>query len=470
MKVVKPSTSELVWRVCAGGVLVWCSLAPGSLAQSQDKGLPGVLGRLAAPERQAPLFQTFFPHPTGTNGLEEYAKAADLLSNSLYGDLMSWEAYRSYVLAGGRIDPEESARLQARIGDFRKTSVLDARRKVIHTMPEVRELIRRGNAKAALPLIQKNPELPDFRLHAAFKSLAKFLQIDAYVAFADGLSASGTDALAVGIEQAHHWPQDSLVARLVSIAVNSILLAATEANLDRLSSKDVDRLLKVAQACLRQAPSFVDALKADFRIGNQLSAELRKVRSAGDMASIPRALDLPEEAAGLFHGLSQSQWLAFVDRADNAISVRQQDFLAVVSRSEGTWFDELKALHWDEEPSGVPKSLEEVARRYAVTMTSVLKQATTAEAKYRTQIRLLRLHMKVLQYKWNEGRLPARLEDAASAEEIADPFGKGEFAYQPDPFGHYQLFSKGIEGLGRVDLRYRKDRNSQIDPGDLPPR
>jgi hypothetical protein len=117
-----------------------------------------------------------------------------------------------------------------------------------------------------------------------------------------------------------------------------------------------------------------------------------------------------------------------------------------------------------------PTTLAEAAERWGGVLTDIVPQVAKADVKYRTQLRLLRMHLRVQAYRWNNAQLPARLDQTAPASETRDTFGGGEFQYLPDPFGHYQLYSVGIPGIGRIDLKWRRDPNAPTtDPGDIPP-
>ena len=75
----------------------------------------------------------------------------------------------------------------------------------------------------------------------------------------------------------------------------------------------------------------------------------------------------------------------------------------------------------------------------------------------RAQFRLLRLHALIQSFKWQHGRLPRLITEAASAAEIFDPLTGEAFHYQPMPSG-YKLYSKGVSPTGEIELAYHKPR------------
>jgi hypothetical protein len=260
-------------------------------------------------------------------------------------------------------------------------------------------------------------------------------------------------------------PQDTFINRLVSVAMNAIILAEFERHLDQLSSNDVPRVL----GCLRSAPTWeagvFESIQGEARHFDRLFQTMDG--PPNDIGNLGL-----EGAEGLFKNIKPGDWRAFLSSAKDRTKSRLTAAEEVLKGPEKTWFSELKDRGWTESQDAPisPKSLADAGEQLADIFTDLIPQIGQTEAKYRTQLRLLRLHMRILDHKWRNGRLPDKLEMAAPPEELQDVFGGGEFQYRPDQFGHYELFSKGFRGTGRLDLKYRKDPNApKQDDGEPPP-
>ena len=78
-----------------------------------------------------------------------------------------------------------------------------------------------------------------------------------------------------------------------------------------------------------------------------------------------------------------------------------------------------------------------------------------AFARTLTQMRLLRLHMRIEAYRWRNLKLPDGLRDAAPETEYVDPLLQEPYAYVRS-VSTYRLTSSGFPSLGPMGLRYRR--------------
>ncbi len=83
------------------------------------------------------------------------------------------------------------------------------------------------------------------------------------------------------------------------------------------------------------------------------------------------------------------------------------------------------------------------------------RQFLVAILRHRAQLRLLRLHARIIQYRWETGGLPKTLEELKlPKDETADPLSGKPFQYLPKD-RTYRLLSLGIPETGEIELRYR---------------
>ncbi len=405
--------------------------------------------------------------------MEEYLIAADRVAASNFDAYLQWDAIAFALRSGQELDDKLKSQVhRSPIGDPLKTTILSARREIAQELHDVREIVRAGNSKP-VHSIHPNPQYEtSYPELASFKRLAKFLITDAFVAFANGNSNSGTDALVVGISMCNRLPQDNQLCRLVTVMLNGIYLSSFEQHLQRFSAPDVDRIAKA----LKELPTW----EAGLSVALKGERQRRDSMLRGVESDRSQALDYVTNRAGLSEFLkkvSSAEWTQLISIVRNRVESQQEIMQAILQGPENSWFSELKAQGIDVQPQlnstkeeTGPKSIEEAANEFSDTL-GIAMQFAEAEARYRTQLRLLRLHMRVLSYRWREGRMPTKLEQAAPASEIQDTFGGGDFQFQSDPYGNYHLYSNGFRNSGRIDLRYRPylyANQRQASPDDPP--
>jgi hypothetical protein len=83
-------------------------------------------------------------------------------------------------------------------------------------------------------------------------------------------------------------------------------------------------------------------------------------------------------------------------------------------------------------------------------------QAFSAEAKVRTQFRILRAVCAVDEYRWTYDKLPAKLTDIGLKGLEEDPLSGKQLIYEKQTDSVFVVYSTGGLDLGRVDLTYRR--------------
>ena len=117
----------------------------------------------------------------------------------------------------------------------------------------------------------------------------------------------------------------------------------------------------------------------------------------------------------------------------------------------------------------IPKDLNQVAEQLGELFTPPMDGVASAAAKNRTQIRLLGLYASVIRYKWENGRLPQKLEDAVGAARVADPVGENPFTYTPAGPWSFTIVSRGWPAVGQIGLKYRRQPGTIVTPNDPGP-
>jgi hypothetical protein len=87
----------------------------------------------------------------------------------------------------------------------------------------------------------------------------------------------------------------------------------------------------------------------------------------------------------------------------------------------------------------------------------VFSQVFQTALRSNTQLRLLRVHALIQSFRWNTGRLPVSLDELSEKQACLDPLVDAPFTYSVDGTD-YVLFSKGVTGVGRIDLVYVRSK------------
>jgi len=414
------------------------------------------------------ISQQVCPRPAGRNGYEEYLLAADIIESPEAVKFLNWEDYWNrnqtgiYAVTAGDVPPKEPERPH---GLSLNDDLLTIRREKERRFRRILDLVKAGNAKpvwnprSSMDLDSLLPELGPFR--AISRHLVQF----AYVSFANGKSAEGTERLIDALRFGIRISQGPMIFRLVSMALASIVLAGFEEHLSRLSEADCHRIIDSWNGVFREADGLENALRSEL---------------AGLAASVPMILKEPERFLTLD---SEDPDSAKVLEALKALSPRQIEVVAelIVKRQTQLTQDYIQWIAKSEKNLAIemptsaaarvdPRtSIDTLADRVAEDSLPFFTAMTMAEARVRTQLRLLLLHARVLLYRWRHGKLPQKLLNAAAAEECQDPIGEKEFRYVVTSRGTYRLFSEGFGNTGEIELRYRRPPSPDVSPGNEPP-
>jgi len=191
--------------------------------------------------------------------------------------------------------------------------------------------------------------------------------------------------------------------------------------------------------------------------------------------SLDVAIDKPGEI------LTDDQLKAYASTLQNLSATDRQQLKGFVAQALQDRFSNLIAtlngpeIGWvrgnDEDPLTSPedKSVSNLAVVLANALQgkSMQRQVLKALAKGRIQLMLLRLHAMVIEYRWQNHRLPTSIEQIADPKSGLDPFTGESFHYELKD-GSYRLYSTGVPGIGPLELRYRASSSVQSTNPDHP--
>jgi hypothetical protein len=240
----------------------------------------------------------------------------------------------------------------------------------------------------------------------------------------------------------------SRISSLVAVAEQSIALAEFQEHLGQLCLSD-------AQQVDRACTGLIEAPLSSANMYNNERSEVRSIlqdlfTNSGEMLDSEY-----EEAYGeALRKLGPADQQRVREMAAQALGQRTSEEEQRLNGPESGWI--MRGDSDDPDPKPGDYSPSNLALMVVDNVLRKSSQRTFLNgiAKGRVQLRLLRLHAKVIEFHWLHNRWPSKIEEFADAKTAFDPFEQGPFHYavQGDS---YRLYSMGIPGLGRIELKYK---------------
>jgi len=417
---------------------------------------------VGGPQADELLFAKIVPNPTGKNAYEDFLRAGDMVGSGLWRQYENWISYKRSSAIRDRNDDLDAAAPDLPPGVTPEMSDLAIRRAANEHLGAAIEIIRIGNEKQSYdprPGFGLETAFPEF---ARFKTLAKIDMNRAHVEFADGRTTQAVDDLLEGITFARKIYGSTSISTLVSSAVQAIMLAEFQEHLGQLSFFD-------AQTIDKRCKKMIDTpLPVADIFNNELNMVVHDLDAILDNPNLVLSDTELKSFAPAFKGLSVTDRQQLKDMLTKSL---QDGYGEAASRLDGP---ETGWLLRDRSNDPAPSMSDNSASNLALVLVTALqgkamqRQYAQALAKSRVQLRLLRLHAKVIEYHWQHNQWPTKMAEFADKETAFDPFGGEQFHYELKD-GGYRLYSLGIPGLGPIELKYHPISTSQsIAPVDRP--
>lgn len=444
----------------AGSTFLW---AP---AQSQ-KGTPPVPTSQNQQARESVLYKVF-PKPTGQNGYEEFLRAADLAQTDAFRLFAEYYARLEQEASGadlhgddGKLIPRPPLPPTVSPDD----TLLNVARKWSLAFSAIPDLIHVGCQKSPQDPRSDFNALTTFPELALFRSLVRFLRVVAYADFSDGAPAKATTVLVDSIRFGEALTGPTIIHTLVGFAVQSAALAQVSESLNSLSERDCKSLaFQVDQIMSRPNPA-VRAVAGERVFLTNTLADAFKPGDSNPLLELLGNEEVPAIARNLGPNQVQEVKTKLTARLNRTYSAVE----AALASPDTEWFkgEALDHALPDSPKVGDVKNLDDLADFLEGTLLPVFSQVQLATARYRTQLRLLKLHTRILSFRWHWKRLPTRLAEAVPQDELQDPYNGTEFQYTPTSTG-YRLFSRGFKDTGEIELKYSRVVSTGRNPADPP--
>jgi len=374
------------------------------------------------------------------NGYEDYVRAADVVRGTEIDAYFDWRPGQYPRMPAVKGDP-----VAATIPDF--PDYLAAMRKVVEKFGPALDLIREGNRKRAYdPRVELNGKTtyPEVR---EFTRLGKLIRADAYVRFADGDSKGAVGDLLDGLTFARHIAVSAMIGELVSLLCESYMFGAFDEHIPQLSDKDALAVEHFVDSAIDEPEPFVKILANARDVHIKMVADLLASKDAiKSLAGENKAL------SDYLSGASQPEERDVLDGFTTAANACYGQMIAQLLGDESTWTEPVDFGAGLSRPSLVTMPQDAVAMMlYEIQLASMVRYFSLILTR-RTQLRLLRLSAKIVEFRWHRNRLPANLAEAAPAALVYDPVAKAPFQYEITG-ETYRIYSKGTKATGQIELK-----------------
>ncbi|HWD38945.1 MAG TPA: hypothetical protein VG944_08865 [Fimbriimonas sp.] len=396
---------------------------------------------------QQTLEQRIASRITLDNGYGDYVRAAEIVEDGNFGAYQLWLGYkfRRHTLENEADQPLIPPGVDA------SDPYLEVERKMVDRYGACNRLIQAGNLKQVYDPRTTYSASTKFPELAPFKALARLEAAAAQVDFAEGRSNSAVSTLIGEITFSRKLCAGPVLSRFVGIACQTIGLSVINEHLPQLSLYDAKSLEKVSSDSAGDSTLTRDAIRRDNQIALAEVAKLFE-HPSGYLA----ASGTNDDDGRISSACQAVAKLSRNDRDDvhslvmGAIQNFDDGICAELVGPESGWsFDAPEQTDNDlSTKRGLANEIVDL-----VTMRGSEGQLLRLEGKIRTQMHLLYLHSKAIQFRWLHGHLPDKIEDFTAASERSDPFSKQSYRYERTA-DWYKLTSAGFGGFGEIALKY----------------
>jgi len=392
------------------------------------------------PDEPKSYLAAYYKKPSGKNGYEDYLKAIDAIGKPAVKHLMS------KVLADQT--------------SFKKPT--PDSRKLVKSCQSAIELVRRGNSK---PIVYPSTTDVDFSfiVNAKFKALAKIMSLATTVNSSDGNTQTATAIALDSLRFARAISERSNLDCLVGMTIEAIAKASISQMLSKLKERDAKSIEMWARKELGRQPSLSASMQIESKQEIQDTKQfvlnaykavktgkpIRQYHKYGKVGDIGDA-----EVWNMIESLAKGWKQYSAAKIQEVISNRSSYVVACTKAN-------VEALLKPEAEWQEPIVPEEQGGDFILTILwpvseSLSVQAMQAEARRRTQTRILLLHSLIIQFREREKSLPQSLADLDDAQALHDPLTSSEFRYEPYKDGTWAVYSVGTTQSGRIDLVYKR--------------
>lgn len=401
-----------------------------------------------------PAFPLLFERYSGQNGYEDYVKGGDRLLDETFGVL------RDLVSSAKPNYPAGDRRLEI-AAQFEGKNRIDLFGLMADQYGKALDFVKAGNLKPSLnPHLVQGTQVRACEFEG-FMRLGVLGQAVSYHSFSAGKSSVGTTQWLNSLEFSLRAPAGPTVLLMAGLLNSDRLFDVFETAHYGIALKDLarisDKIAQLQELPLPLAATIKENEKWHIAAVDRILNDPRVVGTSTENM-VQDGLDYRPLAA-----MNAAEKKRFANAMRAAISSRIE---AEISQLKGDDKSLLEEPAY-QAPVAAGDSPEGLAEKWA--SDTLVSSTTSLRRRYailHQRLRLVRLHCAVLEYRWQNAKMPASLTDVAPAESTMDPLTGKPFEYAASKDGTYLLMSKGVPKIGDIDLIHG---TPQLKESDLRP-
>lgn len=405
-----------------------------------------------APDK--PLLEQIGVKPTGRNGYEELLLAADALTRGRFAILREVDRALS---VGSEVPKGEQYQWAA--AQFDGMNSLRRKRYLADKFKPVTDLVRQAvkkpisDPRTEIDVVTLFPELSGFR------TMAHHLANVAYVEQSFGRDVAAVEAWTMGIHCMDRIQRSTMISFLVGRVGQTILWNGLAEALPSLSHSAAERLEAATKELAAQPSPFFETLQGEFRWMASYQKELEK--NASNEALLALFSDDEGDFQRRLKSLSAEQRQSLPAMFKAKLLQKANVYSKWAAGGPKAWVDPP-----DTEPQPGADALDQITEDMIALSLPVVERPALIAAISFVQTRLLHVSAAVVRYRWEHGRLPAKLADVLDEAAVRCPLTDEPFVLSRLDTRLFTLKSIGVPKTGEITLTSSPPRGGEgpIDP------
>ncbi len=330
-------------------------------------------------------------------------------------------------------------------------------KRVLQALAEARHWI----GSSPVPLSPIPPETAEETVpYLQFRETAKAFAIESYVLLSEGRVREALTTTDEGLRLARPLYRQNLIGGMVGLALEAIAIRPLGRNLASVSLKEVEPLQKIAALWLSENVTLIPLLERE----RQTALALLN-RSAAEALLPAPVLPKRQENDAYLAAIQEDRAALGKELKAQSETARQASlhaaevhlnlfFARLKENSEAPYAQQIEA--WSKLTP--VSSAKTVLERQVLEREHSVSGGVNALVRRKAWGRLLATHAALIKFRWENGKLPASLEELKLGNFATDPYTEMPLLYKPTG-KTYTLQSAGellLDAAGKPDLEGRK--------------
>jgi hypothetical protein len=428
-------------------------------------------------------FGSLFPSPTGRNGFEDYARAADILRDGSMVVFKTWvpaeqrptsaqvqaaQQDRARILSAltpdqrqmyEAVHPDTSIRepFQPLASKLDRVTYLGMLREKVDHYSRALQYIEDGNAKPCAIPVTDETKVKGIGSVALGLDDAVELECDqAYIQLADGKSDRALAALRTAITSVDNIASANMMGYLVSLISNQAVFNFLDTRLDHFSESELAEISEIAKSHFANSETVLKLIRNAYAVHTAGLSDPNRWQGQGASTTDP--------LLKILETLSPQQLNDWLKSVASAMRDRDEASVERFSGSEDAWLPTQDLPQTATTQSSL-KTLEDAKNYLLGVQTPIFdsRRRTLRVMTDRARWRILYLRTQVELFRMENNRLPTQLNEIfKDPNSYHDPLSGQPFQYEKTPTG-YRLVSRGTQDSGTIELKQSSDDSIKLD-------